>query len=272
MEQRERWRGVRLAQTVVICALMSELANGVVTMETDVLRSRLDGLLPVLEQAAVRLCDPADAQALHDVRVALRKARTLLRPWRSHPAVAGLLEALRSLAQQTGRPRDDEVLATELKRLGFPALAAGRQEAVSRARHALAGSTGLAVVLALWPEGMAVLQDDPAIVPRQAGVRPARRAVRRLLADPAADLHELRLPIKRLRYRLQVERDAAPHLLALLRLMQALLGQWHDLDLWLQRAEGEPDLSPCVGEWTHQRVLRERQLLPLREALERALA
>ena len=54
--------------------------------------------------------------------------------------------------------------------------------------------------------------------------------------------------------------------------MQALLGQWHDLDLWLQRAREEPDLSPCVAEWARQRALRERQLWPLREALQRALA
>ena len=242
------------------------------TMESDLLQSRLQGLLPVLEQAAARLCDPADAQALHDLRVALRKARTMLRPWRSHPAVAGLLAAMRSLAQQTGQPRDDEVLAAELSRRGFPVLAADRHKAVMQARQALAGNAGLAAVLALWPAGIAVLQERPANAPRQGGVRSARRVVRHLLADPAPDLHELRLSIKRLRYRLQVERDAPPHLLALLRQMQALLGQWHDLDLWLQRAREEPDLSPCVAEWARQRALRERQLWPLREALQRALA
>lgn len=241
-------------------------------METDSLRARLQGLLPVLEQGAARLGDPADAQALHDVRVALRKARTLLRPWRSHAAVASLLVALRSLAQQTGQPRDDEVLAAELSRRGFPALAAVRQDAVMRARRALGDSPELAAVLAQWPTVMAVLQEGEADEPRRGGVRPARRAVRRLLADPAVDLHELRLAVKRLRYRLQVERDAPPHQLALLRQMQALLGQWHDLDLWVQRALTEPDLSSCVADWEHQRALRERQLWPLREALQRALA
>lgn len=263
-----------LSQTgATVSALMTGSGVWMYPMVSEPLLSRLQALFPVLEGAAVRLRDPLDDGALHELRVAVRKARTLLRPFRTDAAVADLLEGMRSLARQTGQPRDDEVLLGELVRLGLPRLAARRRPAVRRARQALADSPALPAIVAQWPVVMAALTDDvtsPGL--QHAGLRQARRRVTDLLAAPATDLHELRLAIKRLRYRLQADPDAPPHLLALLRQLQTLLGRWHDRDVWLQRAAVEADLQPCVSCWRREMAVLERQLEPLCDGLRRALA
>lgn len=69
-------------------------------------------LLARAEEAARRLADPADAEALHDFRVALRRLRSVLRAYRG--PLAGALKkrhraGLRDLARGTGEGRDAEV-------------------------------------------------------------------------------------------------------------------------------------------------------------------
>lgn len=64
------------------------------------------------EEAAARLADPDDAEALHDFRVALRRLRSVLRSYRG--PLAGALrkrhrKQLRDLARATGEGRDAEV-------------------------------------------------------------------------------------------------------------------------------------------------------------------
>lgn len=241
-------------------------------MPPDSLLSRLQALSPVLDQAATRLRDPRDEAALHEVRVALRKARTLLRPFRADAAVASLLAVLQQFARQTGQPRDDEVLLGELVRLGLSRLAARRRPAVVRARQALADSPALAVIREQWLPAMAVLAaDDRRPRLSHAGLRRARQGVAAALKGPSPDLHEVRLAIKRLRYRLQADPAAPASLLAALRQLQTLLGNWHDRDLWLQRAVSDADLQPCVPVWERERRVLERQLVPLCEGLRRVL-
>lgn len=241
-------------------------------MRSDPLLSRLEALLPLLEQASARLRDARDDAALHEVRVALRKARTLLRPFRAGAEVASLLAAMQAFARQTGQPRDDEVLLGELVRLGLPRLAARRRPAVVRARQALADSPALAAIRAQWPPVMAALAaDDRRPRLSHAGVHRARQAVRAVLKAPSPDLHEVRLAIKRLRYRLQADPAAPASLLAALRQLQTLLGNWHDRDIWLQRAVSDADLQPCVAVWERERSVLERQLAPLCEGMCRML-
>ena len=68
--------------------------------------------LHAAREAAARLDDPADTEALHDFRVAIRRLRSTLRAWR--PVLGkGLRKrhrrALRALQGATGGGRDAEV-------------------------------------------------------------------------------------------------------------------------------------------------------------------
>ncbi len=66
-----------------------------------------------VEEAAGRLADPADAEALHDLRVALRRLRGALRalaPVLGEPLPEKDLRRLRKAARLTGPARDAEVL------------------------------------------------------------------------------------------------------------------------------------------------------------------
>jgi CHAD domain-containing protein len=69
-------------------------------------------LLARAEEAAARLADPDDPEALHDFRVAVRRLRSVLRAYRG--PLAGALKKrhrkqLRDLARATGEGRDAEV-------------------------------------------------------------------------------------------------------------------------------------------------------------------
>lgn len=68
--------------------------------------------LDAAAQAHARLLDDADAQALHDLRVALRRLRSLLRayrPWLGRTVPGKLRRELGKLARATNEARDAEV-------------------------------------------------------------------------------------------------------------------------------------------------------------------
>jgi CHAD domain-containing protein len=74
-------------------------------------------LLADADEAALRLADPADGEALHDFRVALRRLRSNLRAWR--PALGDSLQEkderrLKRIARATNEARDAEVLTAWL--------------------------------------------------------------------------------------------------------------------------------------------------------------
>lgn len=241
-------------------------------MRPRLLLFRLDELLPVLEQAPVRLRDVADETALHELRVAIRRLRVLLRPYRSRAGVAGWLGGLSALARLTGAPRDDEVLLAELERQGLQAAAEPRRQALVAARVMLAGSTELHQVMAQWPAVQAELvATHGAGKACRGSVGRARRRLLHALAKAQGDLHGVRLRVKLLRYRLEAVSDPPPHRLAGLCELQDMLGQWHDREVWLQRAEDDALLQPCVSGWQHDKRLLEQQLAPLLEGLPRLL-
>jgi len=75
--------------------------------------SRLDEAVA----AEVRMADPRDAEALHDLRVSLRRLRTCLRayrPWLREAVADRLQRRLRTVAADTGAGRDAEVQAAYL--------------------------------------------------------------------------------------------------------------------------------------------------------------
>jgi CHAD domain-containing protein len=89
-----------------------------------------------------RLVAATDPEALHDLRIALRRLRSLLRPLRGVPAVDTLRAAAVAVARLSGSLRDLEVLLGQLHDLdrqealehrlpqlqrGYPALLASRE-------------------------------------------------------------------------------------------------------------------------------------------------
>ncbi|WP_372866565.1 CHAD domain-containing protein [Pseudomonas sp.] len=206
-----------------------------------------------------RLLAKTDSEALHDLRIALRKLRSLLQPLRGVPACAALQQQAAELGRSSGPLRELEVLLAHLQ-------SKGRRDAVNlRQSRLLAGYAALldgdalpALFEALdqWPQLWRQAAADAEL--RGLAKRVRRRLAkqqRRLaeaLVDPAHDRHRLRLLIKRVRY----GAEAYPKLsglsaktLARLKAAQSALGDWHDLLQWLQRAEQEADLAVCVATW-----------------------
>ena len=206
-----------------------------------------------------RLLAATDPEALHDLRIALRKLRSLLRPLRGVPACDALQKQAAELGRISGPLRDLEVLLAHLQGLGMRDAVSRRQPRLLEGYRALLADDALPALfeaLDQWPQ----LWRQAAADAELAGL--AKRVKRRLakqqrrlgeaLVDPAHDRHRLRLLIKRVRY----GAEAYPRLsglsantLARLKAAQSALGDWHDRLQWLQRAEQEADLAACVATW-----------------------
>lgn len=225
----------------------------------DDLIAQVIGLEIRLRACAERLAAATDDEALHDLRVATRRLRSLLRPLRGLPAVDVLNQAAADLAKLSGPLRDLEVLIIELRSHGLGRLTADRERArsVGYAQFLLAPElTRLFQVLEAWPHLMRVYDREGLLTGlRKAIAKSLAKSCRRLeqaLADPAHDRHRLRLLIKRLRYGLDAYPgvvDLPPKTRRLLVGAQSALGKWHDNFQWLARAELEPDLRPRTRGW-----------------------
>jgi CHAD domain-containing protein len=212
-----------------------------------------------VEEAAARLADPADGEALHDLRVALRRLRstlTALAPLLGDPLRERQRRRLRKAARLTGPAREAEVLLAWLQgtRELLQAPWRGAQdwlvERVERARqHAAAAVADRAVprlarVLPRLARRLARPAPPPApgapaslaaaLAPllreRAVALREALRGVAG--AEDAAGLHGARLQAKRLRYLLEPlrgqEGSGADEAVRALKGLQELLGEWHD--------------------------------------------
>lgn len=215
-----------------------------------------------------RLAQATDAEALHDLRISLRRLRSLLRPLGKQPACIALRCRAAEVARLTGPLRDLEVLLGHLQEQGMTEAVRRREPSLQRSYAALLRSRHLAALcdaLDQWPEQWRQAA-------RESQLEGLRRRTRRRLArqqqglaaalvDPAHDRHRLRLLIKRVRY----GAEAYPRLSALsaaslarLKQAQAALGDWHDLLQWLARAERETDLACCVPGWRRALASAER--------------
>lgn len=206
-----------------------------------------------------RLQAASDDEALHDLRIALRKLRSLLRPLREIPVAQALEQAAAVLGRRSGPLRDHEVLLAELQRLRCVGPFDG-ELATLAARHAeIAGCDEFSDLLAHldgWPVRWRQAQADGALQGVQRRIRRRlRRQQRRLgsaLRDPQHDRHRLRLLIKRVRY----ADEAYPRLsglsstaVAALKQAQSALGDWHDHLQWLAGSESDPRLHTCRRIW-----------------------
>lgn len=248
---------------------------------TDKLIAASLGLEVRLLACQARLLAGTDDEALHDLRITVRRLRSLLRPLRRIGAVAELDQAAAALGRLSSPLRDIEVLLVELQRHGCVVL---MQRYQSRWRE------GVAQLLAAPPlDALAqALEQFPEQLREQqcAGQlkAPGRRIRRRLqkqqdrlceaLADPAHDRHRVRLLIKRLRYAIEAYPWLAPvdkRVTAQLKSAQGALGDWHDRWQWLLRLADEPDLAILEASWRDELAQAEQRADQALQALAQAL-
>ena len=217
------------------------------------------GLEVSFHHAYARLACRTDSEALHDLRISLRKLRSLLKPMRRLNAPHTLDEAAADVGRLTTPVRDLEVLIGELDRQGFHLLAARRRELVESSYSAIIGNSTVrqfVSVLDEWPARMRQAERDRELehLRDRVKTRLQRQAkvLRQALADPAYNRHTLRLLVKRMRY----AHEAYPKVLVIssetanaLKKVQSALGDWHDHFQWCLKAEHEQDLLVLKDYW-----------------------
>lgn len=225
----------------------------------DSLIARLLGLHIRLLACQARLRAETDPEALHDLRISVRRLRSLLRPLRGLPGIDRLEAAAKGVGTLTTPLRDREVLTAQLLQQDHAQAAQRRIGQMRGVYGQVADSQELALLLAVldaFPSLMRSAQRQQALkgLPKKIHRRLDKQwqQLRKALADPAHDRHRLRLLIKRLRYGAQAypELDRLPgKATQRLKDAQATLGDWHDHFQWLARAQQQPDLVPCVPGW-----------------------
>ncbi len=216
-----------------------------------------------------RLKARSDDEALHDLRVAIRQLRSVLRPLRGFPGIGALEGVAAEIGHRSTHLRDTEVLIQELDSRGFAQLSAARRLALENGYDALLCSSEWLLLrssLAAWP---AICRTAK----RGGQLRELRRHIRKQLAkqqrklgkclrDPGHDRHRLRVLIKRVRYADEVYSalsDLPGKASKRLKAAQAALGDWHDRVQWLSRAEREADLQALRPAWQQALAEAERR-------------
>lgn len=248
--------------TLPCMRLHPELLNEPVERAVRIVALRL---LERAEKARSRLEHATDPDALHDLRVAVRRLRSWLRsmrPWLRGSAPKKSLRRLERVARVTGASRDAEVhlewlraqrsalsarqrhglswlveRVEEEKRENDNIVATKCARAFDRAREALARKL---------PSYIARIDSDAAAPPHlfadvlaellraQAGVL-ARRLTRIEDLDDAKRIHKARLTGKRLRYLAEPIAefvDGGTELVEHLAQLQDALGDWHDVHVF----------------------------------------
>jgi CHAD domain-containing protein len=213
----------------------------------------LSALDAELAAAAPRVFEASDADSIHDLRVALRRLRTLLRLVRS---VLGRFHtdavraALGDIQRATGALRDAEVVDEIFAEIAIDAEPfehwRARRRAIERSRRRAVLATLAAGDLERARGLLGALLTLPVNPSRDLdAAKLARRAVRSaehgvvahgtVAVSDVTALHELRIAYKRLRYAVEMLKDVLPPELVALReravVMQKRLGEIHDVDV-----------------------------------------
>ena len=233
--------------------------------------------------AVPRVTDSADDEAIHDLRVAIRRLRTLLkmaRPlfgrWHSDAVRAAFAEVMRA----TGDLRDEEVLEETLEGVSvhpaFEAWLGGRtaRERKLRRNVLVRIERGDLDRARLMLKALLVFPFDPArhldlSKFARRTVERARRTVEKGRDVPPEDtsgLHNLRISYKELRYSIELLSEALPldarAMLEPAVVFQKRLGEIHDADVAIEvikKARGLPQ------------AVREEALASLRRVREKRL-
>lgn len=229
-----------------------------------------------------RLAADTDGEALHDLRIGVRRLRSLLRPLRELPGVEQLEAAAQALGSLTTPMRDREVLAAQLLERRQVAAAQSRLAHRQQTFARVAASAELARLLAIidaFPVFLRAAQRQGLIRRLQQRIdkrlEKQWKQLRQALDDPAHDRHRLRLLIKRVRYAAEAYpqlQHSNPRLQKALKRAQGDLGRWHDLLQWLLQAEQQRDLAPCVRHWQTQLAKAEQRADTTLERLQAQLA
>ncbi len=247
-------------------------------------KPQLLGLAADLARVVPRLVAGDDGEAVHDLRVALRKLRSVLRTVRRLYGgfhTDAVRAGFKRVADATGALRDEEVLgetlsALELSPRAREALAAwlggrraGRERKLRRDVVALVGGGALdgpsAMLGALLTLPVDPGRDKPAARFARKVVFSALDEVERAQpvdAGDAAGLHELRILYKRLRYAVDAFAGVLPPEFEALEraaaAFQKRLGTVHDLDVALDVVEGAEGLPPEARAEALDALARER--------------
>lgn len=177
--------------------------------------TQLRRLEPALNEALLRLQQAQDTEALHDLRVCLRRIRSLLRPLRGCPGATRLDRAAAELGRLTTPLRDLEVLIAELARHRLDWQANVRQSDLqARYRQLLAHPQiiDFPSLLHTWPRRFRRTARRTAKHRLNRRLQRQQQQLRRALADTGYDRHRLRLLIKRLRYAAEAYPQRLPSL------------------------------------------------------------
>ena len=239
-----------------------------------------------LYHSRARLVARSDSEALHDLRIAVRKIRSLLRPLRNQPEVVALNQAAAEVGRTTTPTRDLEVIIHELQKMGYPRQATSRTGILKENYQKIASSSALDKLfeeLDRWTDLFRAAErvGDLADIKRQIQ-KALKKRINQLVAglrNKDFDRHELRIIVKNTRYLT----DAFPTLSPLrakskaqLKSVQSSLGSWHDHHQWCLRAETETDLLNIAPLWeiASEKALAdaELKLASLLDHLEKDLA
>ncbi|MBF7141209.1 MULTISPECIES: CHAD domain-containing protein [Pseudomonas] len=209
--------------------------------------------------ARARLVAGTDPEALHDLRIAVRRIRSLLIPVRRQAAMLPLKEAAAAIGRLTTPPRDLEVIAQELEHKGLPTAARRRRERLADQYRAVAHSPQLERLLKAldeWPQAFRAMTVARADKPLKRKVEKTLHKhvekLRKALAEDGHDRHEIRILVKRTRYLVEAFNDLSPlspKAGKSLKAVQSALGAWHDHHQWCLRVAEEADLAPLTQQW-----------------------
>lgn len=212
-----------------------------------------------LFHASERLAAQIESEALHDLRINLRRLRSLLKPLGGKDAVALLEQAAAEVGQLTTPVRDLEVLLHELQVRGLARPARVRRDRLGSSYAGILESSTLKLLfirLGEWPAAFRTAESRGEL--RQLKEQVAKRlrkqiaALQTALADPEHDPHRLRLLVKRVRYASEAYPRQSPisgEAAAVLKAAQSSLGNWHDRYQWCLKANQEPDLEALRPQW-----------------------
>jgi CHAD domain-containing protein len=259
----------------------------------DMLAPELFALIGSARHASERVLatgkgEAGDPEAIHDLRVAIRRLRTALRPARrvyGKRRIREISSDLGRFAQATGALRDEEVLREILGALELPARARAELDAWLSQRSRQERSRRRAVVALIAARGedgagaqlgptLARLERrlahrDPREIPAATLAEEATFAaiagVRELAHAPSTDasaMHALRIRFKRLRYTAELFAPVLPAPVAALSKpaarMQKRLGELHDLDEALVRVGRARSLSEPAAAAVRRALVRAR--------------
>jgi len=206
-----------------------------------------------------RLEARTDSEALHDLRIAVRRIRSLLRPMRSMIEVAALNNAAAEVGRLTTPARDLEVMIQELESRGFPSQAHLRKTRLASNYSKILKSPvlkNLFIQLDEWPSAFRSAELNGGLKQVQPQIKKAlKKQIDRLHAavdDAGFDRHELRILVKRTRYLTEAFPRLSPlsgNAASSLKALQSALGSWHDHYQWCQKTLIESDLRPLEKVW-----------------------